>query len=90
MWSNLAVFRGPDPAAGGFWGGVLSGLENRGHEGSVYVRFWAADSGAVEAVWSARWQVFGHVCAPPLHEKMHVLVCTLLESFRPPPPRAQV
>ena len=25
----------------------------------------------------------------PLHEKMHMLVCTLLESFRPPP-RAQV
>ena len=25
------------------------------------------------------------VRAPPLHEKMHVLVCTLLESFRPPP-----
>ena len=26
-WSNLAVFRGPDPAAGGFWGGLLSPLE---------------------------------------------------------------
>ena len=25
------------------------------------------------------------VRAPPLHEKMHVLVCTLLESFRPLP-----
>ena len=33
----------------------------RGHEGSVYVRFWGAVSGAVEAVWDARWQVFGHV-----------------------------
>ena len=35
--------------------------------------------------------VLGHAEAvlaplvPPLHEKMHVLVCTLLESFRPPP-----
>ena len=32
--------------------------------------------------------VLGHaeaVSAPSLHEKMHVLVCTLLESFRPPP-----
>ena len=32
--------------------------------------------------------VLGHVeavLAPPLHEKMHVLACTLLESFRPPP-----
>ena len=51
----------PDPAAGGFWGGVLSGLENRGHEGSVYVRFWGVVSGVVEAVWDARLQVFGHV-----------------------------
>ena len=25
-WSSLAVFRGPDPAAGGFWGGLLSVL----------------------------------------------------------------
>ena len=36
--------------------------------------------------------VLGHaeaVRAPPLHEKMHMLVCTLLESFRPPP-QAQV
>ena len=55
-WSNLAV-----PAAGGFWGGLLSGLENRGHEGSVYVRFRGAVSGAAEAVWDARWQVLGHV-----------------------------
>ena len=32
--------------------------------------------------------VLGHaeaVRAPPLHEKMHVLVCALLESFCPPP-----
>ena len=31
--------------------------------------------------------VLGHaeaVRAPPLHEKMHMLVCTLLESFGPP------
>ena len=27
------------------------------------------------------------VLGPPLHAKMHVLVCTLLESFCPPPPR---
>ena len=36
--------------------------------------------------------VLGHaeaVLAPPLHEKMHVLVCTLLESFRPAPPRGR-
>ena len=58
---KFAVFRGPDPAAGGFWGGLLSGFENRGHEGSLYVRFWGAVSGAVQAVWDARWQVFGHV-----------------------------
>ena len=37
--------------------------------------------------------VLGHaeaVRAPPLHEKMHAPVCTLLLSFRPPPSRAQV
>ena len=37
-------------------------------------------SGTLEAV-------LGHaeaIRAPPLHEKMHMLVCTLLESFRPP------
>ena len=48
------------PSGRRVWGGLLSGLENRGHEGSVYVRFWGAVSGAVEAVWDARWQVFGH------------------------------
>ena len=57
-WSNFAVFRGPDPTAGGFGGGLLSGLENRGHEGSVYARFWGAVSGAVEAVWDTREPVF--------------------------------
>ena len=77
-------------------GGLLSGLKNRGHEGSVQVRFWGADSGAVEAVlgrqmagfW-ARLKPFGHaeaVSAPWLHEKMHMLVCTMLQNFRPPPP----
>ena len=30
------------------------------------------------------------VRAPPLHEKIHVLVCTLLESFRPLPVGASV
>ena len=55
------MFRGPDPTAGGFWGGVLSGFENGGDEGSVSMRFRGAVSGAVEAVWDARWQVFGHV-----------------------------
>ena len=92
-WSNLAVFRGPDPTAGEFSGGLLSGLENRGDEGSVSMRFRGAVSGAVE--WrpfgtpDGRFlgtleAVLGHaeaVLAPPLHEKMHVLVCTLLESF---------
>ena len=36
--------------------------------------------------------VLGHaeaVLARPLHEKVHVLVCTLLESFRPPPTRGR-
>ena len=36
--------------------------------------------------------VLGHaeaVLAPPFHEKMHALVCTLLESFRPPPSPAR-
>ena len=100
MWSNLAVFRGPDPTAGGFLGGFLVGLENRGEEGSVSMRSRGAVSGSVEAVWDApdgRFlgtleAVLGHaeaLRAPPLHEKMHVLVCTLLESFRPPT-RAQV
>ena len=60
-WSNLAVFRGPDPTAGGFWGGLLSGLENRGHEGSVYVRFRGAVLGAagrqMAGSW-ARWKPF--------------------------------
>ena len=60
-WSNLAVFHGPDPTAGGFSGGVLVGRENMGDEGSVSMRFRGAVSGAVEAVWDARWQVFGHV-----------------------------
>ena len=60
-WSNLAVFRVPDPTAGGFAGGVLVGLENRHGKGSVSMRFQGAVSGAVEAVWDARWQVFGHV-----------------------------
>ena len=52
---------GPDPAAGGFSGGLLSGLENGGDAGSVSMRFRSAVAGAVEAVWDARWQVFGHV-----------------------------
>ena len=55
------MFRGPDPTAGGFSGGVLVGLENRGEEGSVSMQFRGALSGAVEAVWNAEWQVFGHV-----------------------------
>ena len=33
------MFRGPDPTAGGFWGGVLVGLENRVDEGSVSMQF---------------------------------------------------
>ena len=49
------------PQAGGFSGGLLSGLENGGDEGSVSMRFRSAVSGAVETVWDARWQVFGHV-----------------------------
>ena len=60
-WSNLAMFCGPDPTAGGFSGGVLVGLENRNEEGSVSMQFRGALSGAVEAVWDAGWQVFGHV-----------------------------
>ena len=60
-WLNLAVFRRLDPTAGGFSGGLFSGLENRGDEGSVSMRFRGAVSGAEEAVWDARWQVFGHV-----------------------------
>ena len=60
-WSNLTVFRGPNPTAGGFSGGLLSGLENGVDEGSVSMRFRGAVSGAVEVVWDARWQVFGHV-----------------------------
>ena len=59
--SNLAVFRGPDPTAGGFSGGLLSGLENGGDEGSVSMRFRGAVSRAVEAFWNGGWQVFGHV-----------------------------
>ena len=31
---NLALFCGPDPAAGGFFGGVLVGLENMHDDGS--------------------------------------------------------
>ena len=58
-WSNLAVLRGPDPAAGGFSGGVLVGLENGGDEGvgldavsgcRFGVPLRGAVSGAVEAI----------------------------------------
>ena len=90
--SNLAVFCGPDPTAGGFWGGLLLGLENRGHEGSVYVRFWGADSGAAEPfgtpdgkVLGTLEAVLGHaeaIRAPPLHEKM--------KAFVPPPAGASI
>ena len=55
------MFRGPDPTAGGFSAGVLVGLENGADEGSVSMRFQGAVSGAMEAVWDAKWQVFGHV-----------------------------
>ena len=55
---KLAVFRGPDPTAGRFSGGLLSGLEKGGVEGSVSMRFRGVVLGAVEAVWDARWQVF--------------------------------
>ena len=44
-----------------FSGGVRVGLENGGDEGSVSMQFRGAVSGAVEAVWDTRWQVFGHV-----------------------------
>ena len=60
-WPNLAALGGPDPTAGGFSGGVLVRLGNGGDKGSVSMRFRGAVSGAVEAVWDARWQVFGHV-----------------------------
>ena len=94
-WSNLAVFRGPDPAAGWFWGGLLSRLET-GVTGSLFMS-------GVGVPFRVPWRPFGTpdgrflgtleavlgraeaVRAPPLHEKMHVLVCTLLESFRPLP-----
>ena len=62
---------------------------------SITCTAWGAVLGAVEAVWDADGRFLGaleavlgrteDVRAPPLHEKMHVLVCTLLESFRPLP-----
>ena len=71
------------------------GLENRHDEGSVSID---AVSGARGGRWGCQGRllgtleaVLGHgeaVRAPPLHQKMHALVCTLLESFRPPPPPA--
>ena len=55
--SNLA-FRSPDPTAGGL---APAGLQNRHDEGSVLMRFRGAASGAVEAVWDGRWQIYKHV-----------------------------
>ena len=74
---NLAVLRGPDPAAEGFSEGHSAGLQNRHDEGSVLMRIRGAVSGNVEAAWDARWQLF------------YAQVCTLLLRFRSPPlPRA--
>ena len=52
------------------------GPRKQGSQGVCLCAVWGAGSGAVEAVWDARWQVLeavlGHaeaVRAPPLHEK---------------------
>ena len=79
QWLNFAVFRGPDPTAGGLSGGV--GPETRHYEGSVLMRFRAAVSGALEAVLEA---VLGPVALRCFMEKMHAPVCALFLSFRPP------
>ena len=80
-WSNLAMFRGPDPTAGGFAGGVLVGLENRGF-GVPFRVPWRPFGTPDGHVGSRSWARGGR-SRSALHEKMHVLVCTLLESFRP-------
>ena len=70
------------------------GLRNKHDEGSVLL-FRGAISGAVEAGARQMAAFFGSFLdwpflgTPPLHEKMHAPVCTLLLSFRPLP-RAQV
>ena len=51
-------FVGPTPPQEGFREAPPAGLENRHDEGSVWVWFWGAVSGDVEAVWDGRWQFF--------------------------------
>ena len=88
------MFRGPDPTAGGFSGGLLSGVtrgESRCGFGVPFRVPWRPFGTPDGRFLGTLESVLGHaeaVLAPPLHEKMHVLVCTLLESFRPPPPGA--
>ena len=83
-WSNLAVFRGPDPTAGGFSGGVL---ENGGDEGSVSMRFRGAVSGRQMAGFLARWKPGSR---RPFVLRRFMKKCTCwyapcLKAFVPPP-----
>ena len=74
----------------------MSCLENRHDKVFVFVQFRGAVSGrrrlfgTPDGSFLGKLEaVLGHaeaVRVPPLHEKMHTSVCTVLLSFRPPLP----